>query len=245
MNLIHWHSSLRSIIVHIDDKNSMVETFFPHERRKLFLNLSYLQVFLERRWSPLNSPVNRNYATGSILGKLSIEFWSEGRMVRNRKSARPGVTRIRRRKLFDVRTVYGSGVHNPSLDTIYRGDSVDKWPLVGHVHPQNRNARVPLIDRKPIFARQLSPNTKFSAEENRGGPSIDDSTPALERLNRGCNYSLPPVMPYFDFAWSRREQINSKRLNRFPTKRKCIPLQDYNEIVEIFVIIFLGNDNLN
>lgn len=123
-----------------------------------------------------------------------------GTMVRNRKSARPGVTRIRRRKLFDVRTVYGSGVHNPSLDTIYRGDSVDKWPLVGHVHPQNRNARVPLIDRKPIFARQLSPNTKFSAEENRGGPSIDDSTPALERLNRGCNYSLPPVMPYFDFA---------------------------------------------
>lgn len=170
-------------------------------------------------------------------------------MVRNRKSARPGVTRIRRRKLFDVRTVYGSGVHNPSLDTIYRGDSVDKWPLVGHVHPQNRNARVPLIDRKPIFARQLSPNTKFSAEENRGGPSIDDSTPALERLNRGCNYSLPPVMPYFDFAWSRREQINSKRLNRFPTKRKCIPLlYKIIEIVEIFVIIFLaifGNDNLN
>ena len=173
-----------------------------------------------------------------------------GTMVRNRKSARPGVTRIRRRKLFDVRTVYGSGVHNPSLDTIYRGDSVDKWPLVGHVHPQNRNARVPLIDRKPIFARQLSPNTKFSAEENRGGPSIDDSIPALERLNRGCNYSLPPVMPYFDFAWSTRkfrfferdlifEQINSKRLNRFPTKRKCIPLQDYSkEIVEIFVIIF-------
>lgn len=223
----------------------MVETFFPHERRKLFLNLSYLPSFLGTALIAVEFPGEPKLCNRIDTWKTVNRILVGGTMVRNRKSARPGVTRIRRRKLFDVRTVYGSGVHNPSLDTIYRGDSVDKWPLVGHVHPQNRNARVPLIDRKPIFARQLSPNTKFSAEENRGGPSIDDSTPALERLNRGCNYSLPPVMPYFDFAWSRREQINSKRLNRFPTKRKCIPLQDYNEIVEIFVIIFLGNDNLN
>lgn len=150
----------------------------------------------------MNSPVYRNYATGSILGKLSIEFWASDDDGSKPQIRKTGVARIRRRKLFDVQ-LCTEAAFNPSLDTIYRGDSVDKWPLVRHVHPQNRNARVPLIDRKPIFTRQLSPNTKFSARK---------IVPALERLNRRCNYSFPPVMPYLDFARrTKREEISFLR----------------------------------
>lgn len=126
----------------------------------MFLSLD--PSFLERRLIAVNTPVNRNYATGSILGKLSIEFWA--RDDGSKPQIRKTVARIRRRKLFDVQ-LCTEAAFNPSLDTICRGDSVDKWPLVRHVHPQNRNARVPLIDRKPIFARQLSPNTEFSARK--------------------------------------------------------------------------------
>lgn len=126
----------------------------------MFLSLD--PSFLERRLIAVNTPVNRNYATGSILGKLSIEFWA--RDDGSKPQIRKTVARIRRRKLFDVQ-LCTEAAFNPSLDTICRGDSVDKWPLVRHVHPQNRNARVPLIDRKPIFARQLSPNIEFSARK--------------------------------------------------------------------------------